>query len=728
MNGSVNLSTEWDSQTEYADILSFLDKNTLPVSSSSLNTDDLSYYSAVFNPPTSHSFPPQMANRSASDSTKDSSFQDDDASSEDLSSDDQDSHTVHDGDHKRKGSTKQSGATGKKGKKAESAVEEESTKKGTKKKNSAEGKDEGKLSKRKEQNRAAQRAFRERKERRVKDLEDQVAALAAMSEGQKSENENLRDLLSRLQSENVRLRQQAFTFSVPKAGGPNALPFNSSKPLSPPTSIKSAQTSSSNSGRSISSPSLSPANHSTGPSPSSTLEHDPSSVEHPRTMSTASLSSSDSPDSVFNSIVGPDTPPLIPAFSSSGFNAFASSDIQDPDIARRLSEGTRIGSQASISQQQLQQPKPVWSHSSNDPLTTSPSDIQPQLQQGEPPVFAFSPSDFFSPSGEPAGISLPTPSSEVIPTLPIRLASPIPFQTLATNPLFTSYRSPAEGSYLPGPSFMSNVSGLPDLFGGQGFEDFLSFSQPTFGEPPAPAFTPNTASMLDSLISNSSSDSSPASLAHTSQSQQPSSQKASDIQALDRGISSSPLGLSPESSLSPEPTSNTSATVATSTKDRSECSEKCLLPGQNVVAVGRSFDLRSSTVSTDDDDEEPDNEIEPEGTADEDTLALPGLEAIENIPWKEKSKFFRGRILVAADPTAKNYKLDEVWDKIRAAPGFTPDFDLDGLCHEMKSKAKCDGTGPVLDESQLKQIMEEIPFRQKKQNSMFGSMGEYPGP
>ncbi|THU87764.1 hypothetical protein K435DRAFT_573459, partial [Dendrothele bispora CBS 962.96] len=85
--------------------------------------------------------------------------------------------------------------------------------------------DESRLLKRKEQNRAAQRAFRERKEKHVKDLEDQVAALEAKNEQANSENENLRDLLSRLQSENMALKQQqppsaigqpSFTFSVAK--------------------------------------------------------------------------------------------------------------------------------------------------------------------------------------------------------------------------------------------------------------------------------------------------------------------------------------------------------------------------------------------------------------------------------------------------------------------------------------------------------------------------------
>ncbi|KAF8168354.1 hypothetical protein B0H34DRAFT_792972 [Crassisporium funariophilum] len=78
------------------------------------------------------------------------------------------------------------------------------------------GKDENRLMKRKEQNRAAQRAFRERKEKHVKDLEDKVADLEAKNEQAQNENENLRDLLTRLQSENVALKETSFTFAVPK--------------------------------------------------------------------------------------------------------------------------------------------------------------------------------------------------------------------------------------------------------------------------------------------------------------------------------------------------------------------------------------------------------------------------------------------------------------------------------------------------------------------------------
>lgn len=99
-------------------------------------------------------------------------------------------------------------------KKSSSSTRRKSSGTGT----SAPPKDETRLLKRKEQNRAAQRAFRERKEKHVKDLEDKVAALEAKNEAAQSENENLRDLLTRLQHENLSLKQSSFTFAVPKNG------------------------------------------------------------------------------------------------------------------------------------------------------------------------------------------------------------------------------------------------------------------------------------------------------------------------------------------------------------------------------------------------------------------------------------------------------------------------------------------------------------------------------
>lgn len=82
---------------------------------------------------------------------------------------------------------------------------------------------EARALKRKNQNRAAQKAFRERREQRVKDLEDKVSELEAKNYGQSIENENLRQLLSKLQQENMALKNSAFsssnfTFSMPVNG------------------------------------------------------------------------------------------------------------------------------------------------------------------------------------------------------------------------------------------------------------------------------------------------------------------------------------------------------------------------------------------------------------------------------------------------------------------------------------------------------------------------------
>ncbi|KAL7412330.1 hypothetical protein BDY24DRAFT_416127 [Mrakia frigida] len=83
--------------------------------------------------------------------------------------------------------------------------------------------------KRKEQNRAAQRAFRERKEKHVKELESHNAALTATVGGLSSENLSLKDLLARLQKENVQLKRTALTCTC-----------SSSRPLTNTSSMMSS--------------------------------------------------------------------------------------------------------------------------------------------------------------------------------------------------------------------------------------------------------------------------------------------------------------------------------------------------------------------------------------------------------------------------------------------------------------------------------------------------------
>ncbi|KAF2211082.1 hypothetical protein CERZMDRAFT_91030 [Cercospora zeae-maydis SCOH1-5] len=64
-------------------------------------------------------------------------------------------------------------------------------------------------SRRKAQNRAAQRAFRERKERHVRDLEAKLNHLTTTTSSLQSDNERLKVLLQRVQTENEILRATA---------------------------------------------------------------------------------------------------------------------------------------------------------------------------------------------------------------------------------------------------------------------------------------------------------------------------------------------------------------------------------------------------------------------------------------------------------------------------------------------------------------------------------------
>ncbi|KAF9274952.1 DNA-binding transcription factor yap1 [Mortierella alpina] len=74
--------------------------------------------------------------------------------------------------------------------------------------------------KRKAQNRAAQRAFRDRKERYVKSLEDRIKELEDLNPGKTDsklaeENTNLKVLVQKLETENYFLKEQSFTFDFP---------------------------------------------------------------------------------------------------------------------------------------------------------------------------------------------------------------------------------------------------------------------------------------------------------------------------------------------------------------------------------------------------------------------------------------------------------------------------------------------------------------------------------
>ncbi|KAJ5095653.1 hypothetical protein NUU61_005009 [Penicillium alfredii] len=86
---------------------------------------------------------------------------------------------------------------------------------------SSEEKDSGTPShtKRKAQNRAAQRAFRERKERHMRDLEDKVANLETQSSTLQADNERLKRELARYATENEVLRATSQTLNQNNKNG-----------------------------------------------------------------------------------------------------------------------------------------------------------------------------------------------------------------------------------------------------------------------------------------------------------------------------------------------------------------------------------------------------------------------------------------------------------------------------------------------------------------------------
>ncbi|EGW31463.1 uncharacterized protein SPAPADRAFT_62032 [Spathaspora passalidarum NRRL Y-27907] len=63
--------------------------------------------------------------------------------------------------------------------------------------------------------------------------------------------------------------------------------------------------------------------------------------------------------------------------------------------------------------------------------------------------------------------------------------------------------------------------------------------------------------------------------------------------------------------------------------------------------------------------------------------------------------------VVPAPP--KTIKCSEIWDRITAHPKYT-EIDIDGLCHELKSKAKCSENGVVINATDVNKLLEENIF------------------
>lgn len=58
----------------------------------------------------------------------------------------------------------------------------------------------------------------------------------------------------------------------------------------------------------------------------------------------------------------------------------------------------------------------------------------------------------------------------------------------------------------------------------------------------------------------------------------------------------------------------------------------------------------------------------------------------------------------------KNIRCSEIWDRITSHPRYT-EIDIDGLCNELKTKAKCSEKGVVLDPKDVNGLIERLAMR-----------------
>ncbi|EJD04473.1 uncharacterized protein FOMMEDRAFT_140417 [Fomitiporia mediterranea MF3/22] len=458
--------------------------------------------------------------------------------------------------------------------------------------------DDSRLLKRKEQNRAAQRAFRERKEKHVKDLEDKVAALEEKNAAAIQENESLREVVSHLQSENMRLRQSSFTFAVP----PSA----------------STASSSQSNGSDVNGNNQSNAHRD---SQTNTFNIPPSTT----TSSTASTH--DSPESLFLT---------------------DNSDGQLSFLGRNL---------IPLSSEQQQ---------------TATADAM-NMDFGFGPVLSHT-----------------------------------PYTTIASNPLFMSFREPDVFDSLVQQQQQQQNHGQSAAQSGQSYD----FSQQLFpGGWPDVAMnnggSPNTSmqafdltNSLDELFGTSYNNGSNgldytmnAAKASPSTSLSPVSHRNSEQSTPGASSSSS----SPSVSGSPVVTRDTPC-------DPSKKCTKSDLAKAIALDKGSIFAARPQESHSEDSSPSPPKS----GTLDDDQCdEFPPCKGLQ-LPKTQKNE--------------NNVEVMAAWRKIRHDPKFQ-DIDINQLCTEFASKARCDGCHVVIEPSGMQEILDSVSRakREKQQSALFSA-------
>jgi len=456
--------------------------------------------------------------------------------------------------------------------------------------------DESRLMKRKEQNRAAQRAFRERKEKHVKDLEDQVSALEDRNQAAVSENESLREVIGRLQAENMKLRQSSFTFSMP----PTSEPSTSNDPSS---SVGNK-------------PSDAPANNPFNP---------------PSSGSTSSTSSThDSPQSLFL----------------------------------------------------------------NEKADASPISIfnNPNLHVIEPEQTA---------TGDAMGMGMDFGFGPVI--------SDAPYTTLASNPLFMSFREP--DVYAFGDTSFSQSNGNNQVNGTNGGFDYSQ------GYPAWPDVNMDNnmqafdlTNSLDELFGGSfSSNSNTVDYASFLK-----NSPATSISPVSHRNGNSPAATMTNSSSS----SSSSSSGASPASQASPSAANNPSPGANNGQIHNTLSTfgatpSDGTFSCDSNDKKCTKEMLRHAVANDSgsmfapkepsppVIAMEGLR--EFIPCKNMN-------LPKTQKSDNNMEVMSAWRRIRTDPTYS-DVDITQLCSEFAAKARCDGSQVVIEPDGLREILSTVTKR-----------------
>ncbi|KAL1871187.1 hypothetical protein VTK73DRAFT_2238 [Phialemonium thermophilum] len=69
------------------------------------------------------------------------------------------------------------------------------------------------------------------------------------------------------------------------------------------------------------------------------------------------------------------------------------------------------------------------------------------------------------------------------------------------------------------------------------------------------------------------------------------------------------------------------------------------------------------------------------------------------------------------DSSGQLLSCNKIWEKLHRCPKVqSGDFDLDGLCSDLQKKAKCNGTGPVVDEKDFQMVMNKYLCKDEVKN------------